>query len=63
MQTTIAVEDIKLTSAELLDRLTPGDEFILTRNRQPAAKPVSEQPSPTPGLRPPPGLGASPVGA
>jgi antitoxin (DNA-binding transcriptional repressor) of toxin-antitoxin stability system len=57
MQTTIAVEDIKLTLAELLERLTPGDEVILTRNQQPVAKLVSEQPSPTPGLRPPPGLG------
>jgi antitoxin (DNA-binding transcriptional repressor) of toxin-antitoxin stability system len=57
MQTTIAVEDIKLTLAELLERLTPGDEVILTRNRQPVAKLVSEQLSLAPGLRPPPGLG------
>ncbi len=57
MQTTIAVEDIKLTLAELLDRLTPGDEVILTRNQQPVAKLVSERPSSSPGLRPPPGLG------
>ena len=57
MQTMMAVEDINLTLAELLERLTPGDEVILTRNQQPVAKLVSEQPSPTPGLRPPPGLG------
>ena len=57
MQTTMAVEDIKLTLAELLEHLTPGDEVILTRNQQPVAKLVSEQPRPTPGLRPPPGLG------
>ena len=57
MQTTVAVEDINLTLAELLEHLRPGDEVILTRNRQPVAKLVSEQPRPTPGLRPPPGLG------
>jgi antitoxin (DNA-binding transcriptional repressor) of toxin-antitoxin stability system len=55
MQTTMAVEDIKVTLAELLDSLTPGDEVILTRNQQPVATLVSE--APKPGLRPPPGLG------
>ena len=44
MQTTMAVEDIKLTLPELLDSLTPGDEVILTRNQQPVAKLVSEAP-------------------
>jgi antitoxin (DNA-binding transcriptional repressor) of toxin-antitoxin stability system len=44
MQTTMAVEDIKLTLPELLDRLTPGDEVVLTRNQQPVAKLVSEAP-------------------
>jgi antitoxin (DNA-binding transcriptional repressor) of toxin-antitoxin stability system len=44
MQTTMAVEDIKLTLPELLDTLTPGDEVILTRNQQPLAKLVSEAP-------------------
>jgi antitoxin (DNA-binding transcriptional repressor) of toxin-antitoxin stability system len=57
VRTTIAVEDIKLTLAELLEHLTPGDEVILTRNQRPVAKLVSERLSPTPGLRPPPGLG------
>jgi antitoxin (DNA-binding transcriptional repressor) of toxin-antitoxin stability system len=42
MQTTLAVEDIKLTLPELLDSLAPGDEVILTRNHQPVAKLVSE---------------------
>lgn len=44
MQTTMAVEDMKLTLPELLDSLTPGDEVILTRNQQPVAKLVSERP-------------------
>jgi antitoxin (DNA-binding transcriptional repressor) of toxin-antitoxin stability system len=57
MQTTLAVEDVKLTLTELLDSLTPGDEIILTRNQQPVARLVSEPVKPKPGLRPPPGLG------
>jgi antitoxin (DNA-binding transcriptional repressor) of toxin-antitoxin stability system len=44
MQTTLAVEDMKLTLPELLDSLTPGDEVILTRNHQPVAKLVSAKP-------------------
>jgi antitoxin (DNA-binding transcriptional repressor) of toxin-antitoxin stability system len=44
MQTTLAVEDMKITLPELLDRLTPGDEVILTRNQQPVAKLVSQAP-------------------
>ncbi|HUY36845.1 MAG TPA: hypothetical protein VMV69_29265 [Pirellulales bacterium] len=49
MQTTMAVEDIKLTLPELLDSMAPGDEVILTRNRQPVAKLVSEAPKQRPG--------------
>ncbi len=54
MQTTIAMEDIQVTLPELIDRMTPGDEVILTRNHQPVAKLVSETPPPcrprVPGL-------------
>ncbi len=56
MQTTMAVEDMKLTLPELLDRLTPGDEVILTRDQKVVAKLVSEQPAPTKPARPGPGL-------
>ncbi len=56
MQTTMAVEDIKVTLPELLDSMTPGDEVILTRNHQPVAKLVSEAPKPAPNQRPGPGL-------
>lgn len=55
MQTTMAVEDIKLTLPELLDSLAPGDEVILTRNHQPVAKLVTDQPTQKPP-RPGPGL-------
>jgi antitoxin (DNA-binding transcriptional repressor) of toxin-antitoxin stability system len=44
VQTTLAVEDIKLTLPELLDSLLPGDEVILTRNHLPVAKLKSEKP-------------------
>jgi antitoxin (DNA-binding transcriptional repressor) of toxin-antitoxin stability system len=46
MQTTMAVEDLKLTLPELLDILTPGDEVILTRNQQPVAKLLVPPPAP-----------------
>jgi antitoxin (DNA-binding transcriptional repressor) of toxin-antitoxin stability system len=56
MQTTMAVEDIKLTLPELLDKLTPGDEVILTRNQKVVAKLVSEPLPPAQPSRPGPGL-------
>jgi antitoxin (DNA-binding transcriptional repressor) of toxin-antitoxin stability system len=46
MQTTLAVEDIKVSLPELLDSLSPGDEVILTRNHRRVAKLVSETPKP-----------------
>lgn len=55
MQTTLAVEDLKLTLPELLDSLLPGDEVILTRDHRPVAKLVSEaRPEQKPRV---PGLG------
>ena len=56
MQTTMAVEDIKVTLPEPLDRLTPGDEVILTRNQQPVAKLVSAEAKPASKQRPGPAL-------
>ncbi len=56
MTTTMAVEDIKLTLPELLDRLTTGEEIILTRNQLPVAKLVRAAPIPQPKQRPGPGL-------
>jgi antitoxin (DNA-binding transcriptional repressor) of toxin-antitoxin stability system len=46
MSTTLAVEELQLSLAELLDQLQPGDEIILTRNQQPVAKLIGEQPKP-----------------
>ena len=57
MQTTMAVEDIKVSVAELLQTLQPGDELILTQCELPVAKLVSEVPKPALKHRPGPGLG------
>lgn len=46
MTTTMAIEDIKESLPELIDRLSPGSEIILTRNRTPVAKLVSEPRAP-----------------
>jgi prevent-host-death family protein len=55
MTTTITIEEAQKSLAELLDRLTPGQEVVITRNQQPIAKLVSHMPSHAP--RPAPGLG------
>jgi antitoxin (DNA-binding transcriptional repressor) of toxin-antitoxin stability system len=52
----MASEDIKQSLPELLDSLAPGDEIILTRNRQPVAKLVREASKPQPKQRPGPGV-------
>src|SRR5258708_4114658 len=57
MRTALAGGDIKATLPELPDRMIPGDEVILTRNRQPVAKLVSEAAAPASKPRPGPGLG------
>jgi prevent-host-death family protein len=59
-RTTMAIVTIQEAQAKLPDlihKLTPGDEVVITENNQPVAKLVSEAPKPTAGLRPPPGLG------
>jgi len=57
MQTTLAIENIKVTLPELVDSLAPGDEVVLTRNDRPVAKLMSESPSRPLKPRPGPGLG------
>jgi antitoxin (DNA-binding transcriptional repressor) of toxin-antitoxin stability system len=57
MPTILAVEDIKITLPELLERLTPGDEIILNLKQQPVAKLIVERPKPIQPTRPGPGLG------
>ena len=57
MAETITIEEAQAQLKELIHRLAPGEEVIITEDQQPVAKLVSEPPRPKPGLRPPPGLG------
>jgi prevent-host-death family protein len=52
---TISVEEAQAQLRELIDKLAPGEEIIITKNEQPVAKLVGEQPQREP--RPAPGLG------
>jgi antitoxin (DNA-binding transcriptional repressor) of toxin-antitoxin stability system len=46
MHFTVALEEIRVSLAELRESLTAGDEVILTRDQQPVARLVSELPKP-----------------
>jgi antitoxin (DNA-binding transcriptional repressor) of toxin-antitoxin stability system len=51
----VTIQEAQANWPELIHKLTPGNEVVITENNQPVAKLVSEMPKP--GLRPPPGLG------
>jgi antitoxin (DNA-binding transcriptional repressor) of toxin-antitoxin stability system len=53
----ISLEQAQAQLPELIHKLTPGEEVVITENDQPVAKLVSEPAKLKPGLRPPPGLG------
>ena len=40
---TVTVEEAQAKLPELIDKLVPGEEVIITRNEQPVAKLVSQQ--------------------
>lgn len=54
---TVTIQEAQAKLADLIHKLTPGDEVVITENNQPVAKLVREQPKPKLGSRPPPGLG------
>ena len=54
---TLTIQEAQAQLADLIHRLAPGDEVVITENNQPVAKLVSELPKHKPGLRPAPGLG------
>jgi prevent-host-death family protein len=59
MPVTITIDEAQASLKELIHRLVPGEEVVITENLQPVAKlvsatAVSRRAS---GLRPPPGLG------
>ena len=39
----VTIEEAQATLAELIDRLAPGEEVIITRNQQPVAKLVGQE--------------------
>jgi prevent-host-death family protein len=54
---TVTIQEAQAQLPDLIHRLTPGEEVVITENNRPVARLVSEAPQPKPGLRPPPGLG------
>jgi len=55
MSATITIEEAQAKLREIIDRLAPGEEVIITESRQRVAKLVGERPARPP--RPAPGLG------
>ena len=53
----VTIQEAQAKLPDLIHKLMPGDEVVITENNLPVAKLVSEQPKAKPGLRPPPGLG------
>lgn len=53
----VTMNEAQAKLPELIHKLLPGDEVVITENNLPVAKLVSEQRKLEPGLRPSPGLG------
>jgi prevent-host-death family protein len=53
----VTIQEAQAKLFDLIHRLRPGEELVITENDRPVAKLVGEAPTATPGLRPPPGLG------
>jgi prevent-host-death family protein len=53
----VTIQEAQAKLPDLIHKLVPGEEVVITENNLPVAKLVSELPKPKPGLRPPPGLG------
>jgi prevent-host-death family protein len=45
MSTTVTLEEAKARLDELIEHLAPGDEIVITREKQPVAKLVSSRPA------------------
>ncbi len=54
---TMTIEEAQARLPDLIHKLAPGEEVLITENHEPVAKLVSQPPKPKPGLRPLPGLG------
>jgi antitoxin (DNA-binding transcriptional repressor) of toxin-antitoxin stability system len=55
MPAILTVEEAQSRLKELIDKLAPGEEIVITENQQPVARLVGERPARLP--RPAPGLG------
>lgn len=53
----VTITEAQARLPDLIHKLVPGEEVVITENNMPVAKLVSELPKPKSGLRPPPGLG------
>ncbi len=53
----MTIQEAQAKLPDLIHKLMPGDELVITENNQPVAKLVIESPKQKPSLRPPPGLG------
>ena len=56
MSATITIEEAQAKLKELIHRLGPGEEIIITENQRPVAKLVNERLTSVKALRPGPGL-------
>jgi antitoxin (DNA-binding transcriptional repressor) of toxin-antitoxin stability system len=54
--TTMTIEEAEGKLKEIIHRMTPGEELVITENQLPVAKLVSEQLKPAKPPRPGPGL-------
>lgn len=54
---TFTIQEAQSQLADLIHRLAPGEEVVITENNQPVAKLVSAPSKLKSALRPPPGLG------
>lgn len=43
--TTVSIQEAQATLSDLIRRLTPGDEVVITENDRPVAKLVAERPA------------------
>lgn len=57
MPASITLEEAQASLKELVHRLSPGEEVVITENEQPVARLVSAPPQSSPQPRPGPGLG------
>jgi prevent-host-death family protein len=46
MSEAITVEEAQAQLSELIDRLSPGEEIVVTQNQRPVAKLIGERPGP-----------------